>query len=151
MFIYAYQVLTSVFFCQTAKAHGCQNILALRGDPPAGTNVWTPVEGGFSNAIELVRYIRERYGDYFCISVAGFPAGHPETLAGEEDQEMEWLKEKVEAGADFIFTQMFYDVDLFLDWVRRVRKAGITVPIVPGEFRWVELTSFPPSSVRSTI
>lgn len=121
-------------FLQTAKAHGCQNILALRGDPPAGSDTWTPVPTGFQNAVELVRYIRAEHGDAFCISVAGFPGGHPETGDSEEGrrQEMQWLKEKVDAGADFIFTQMFYDVDLFLAWVRRVREAGITVPIVPG-------------------
>lgn len=117
-----------------AKAGGCQNILALRGDPPLGSSTWEPVPTGFSTAAELVRYIRAEYGDYFCISVAGFPAGHPETSAdtGGEAQELAWLKEKVEAGADFIFTQMFYDVDLFVGWVRKVRAAGITVPIVPG-------------------
>jgi 5,10-methylenetetrahydrofolate reductase len=117
-----------------AKAGGCQNILALRGDPPLGSSTWEPVPTGFATAAELVRYIRQQYGDYFCISVAGFPAGHPETSAdtGGEAQELAWLKEKVDAGADFIFTQMFYDVDLFVGWVRKVRAAGITVPIVPG-------------------
>jgi methylenetetrahydrofolate reductase (NADPH) len=68
------------------------------------------------------------------VAVAGFPQGHPETSDTAEGlhQEMIWLKEKVDAGADFIFTQMFYDTDIFFDWVRRVRAAGITVPIVPG-------------------
>lgn len=89
---------------------------------------------GFKTAAELVRYIRQEHGDAFCISVAAFPGNHPETAPTEEakEQEMKWLKEKVDAGADFIFTQMFYDVQMFLEWVRRVRKAGITVPIVPG-------------------
>ncbi|KAJ9126432.1 hypothetical protein QFC24_002175 [Naganishia onofrii] len=119
---------------RVAKSHGCQNILALRGDPPHGQSNWTPPPDGFSKAIDLVKYIREEYGDYFDIAVAGFPQGHPETAPGEDAQakEIEYLKEKVDAGANFIFTQMFYDVTIFIDWVKRVRAAGIDVPIVPG-------------------
>lgn len=117
-----------------AKEHGCQNILALRGDPPNGQSTWTPTPGGFTKALDLVKYIRAEYGDYFDIAVAGFPQGHPETGPGQDaaDQEIAYLKEKVDAGADFIFTQMFYDVQIFINWVKRVRAAGITVPIVPG-------------------
>lgn len=117
-----------------AKAHGCQNILALRGDPVAGSTTWKPTPGGFHHAVDLVRFIHEHHPGDFCVAVAGFPQGHPETPDTPEGhhQEMIWLKEKVDAGADFIFTQMFYDTDIFFDWVRRVRAAGITVPIVPG-------------------
>ena len=82
-------------------------------------------------AQELVEHIRKEYGDYFAIAVAGFPEGHPEAKEGRET-EMERLKAKIDAGADFIFTQMFYDYEIFAQWVRDVRKAGITVPIVPG-------------------
>ena len=114
-----------------AREYGCRNILALRGDPPAGGGEWEPHAAGFSHAYELVQYIREHYGDYFTIAVAGFPEGHPEATEGPE-VEMEQLKSKIDAGADFIFTQMFYDFDIFADWVRRVKAAGITVPIVPG-------------------
>jgi len=114
-----------------AKEFGCRNILALRGDPPAGGSVWEPHAAGFSHAHELVTYIRANYGDYFTIAVAGFPEGHPEEKDGPE-VEMQRLKFKIDAGADFIFTQMFYDLDIFADWVKRVRAAGITVPIVPG-------------------
>jgi len=119
---------------QQAKAHGCQNILALRGDPPHGSSTWTPTPGGFHNAIDLVKYIHKTYPGDFCVAVAGFPQGHPETPEGEDalEQEIKWLKEKVDAGADFIFTQMFYDTDILFEWVKRVRAAGITVPIVPG-------------------
>ncbi|KAI5450397.1 methylenetetrahydrofolate reductase (NAD(P)H) met13 [Naganishia albida] len=119
---------------RVAKQAGCQNILALRGDPPHGQSNWTPPPGGFSKAIDLVKYIRAEYGDYFDIAVAGFPQGHPETAPGEDAQakEIQYLKEKVDAGANFIFTQMFYDVDIFVNWVKRVRAAGIEVPIVPG-------------------
>lgn len=116
---------------QEAKASGCRNILALRGDPPAGKDDWEAVEGGFEHGIDLVRYIRKEYGDYFDISVAGYPQTH--TLPPQErEEEMTYLKEKVDAGANFIFTQMFYDADMFIDWALAVRAAGITVPIVPG-------------------
>lgn len=83
------------------------------------------------HGIDLVRHIRKHHGDYFDISVAGFP--QYQSLPKEQrDLEMKYLKEKVDAGVDFIFTQMFYDVDMFIDWVREVRAAGITIPIVPG-------------------
>ncbi|KAK7686289.1 hypothetical protein QCA50_010513 [Cerrena zonata] len=114
-----------------AKEHGCRNVLALRGDPPQGKEEWEAVEGGFIHGIDLVKHIRNIYGDYFDIAVAGFPQQQllpPDELA----QEIQWLKEKIDAGANFIFTQMFYDVEVFLDWVKTVRAAGITVPIVPG-------------------
>ena len=114
-----------------AKEFGCRNVLALRGDPPACGSPWEPHAAGFSHAYELVQYIREHYGDYFTIAVAGFPEGHPEATGGP-DVEMQHLKQKIDAGADFIFTQMFYDLDAFVGWSRRVRATGITVPIVPG-------------------
>ncbi|CAO1616975.1 unnamed protein product [Jaminaea pallidilutea] len=114
-----------------AKEAGCRNILALRGDPPAGQHEWEPHAAGFTYAYELVEYIKEHYGDYFSIAVAGFPEGHPEAKDGREI-ELRRLKEKIDAGADFIFTQMFYNYDIFADWVKQVRDAGITCPIVPG-------------------
>ena len=116
---------------QEAKLSGCRNILALRGDPPAGKDDWEAVEGGFEHGVDLVRYIRKEYGDYFDIAVAGYPQTHmlpPE----ERAQELIYLKEKVDAGADFIFTQMFYDADMFIDWVHAIRDVGINVPVVPG-------------------
>ena len=78
-----------------------------------------------------MRHIRREYGDYFDIAVPGFPQ-HMTLPKEERDQEMKWLKEKIDAGVNFIFTQMFYDVQIFIDWVREVRAAGITIPIVPG-------------------
>lgn len=119
-----------VALCE-AKKHGCRNILALRGDPPQGKDEWEAVEGGFVHGIDLVRHIHKEYGDYFDIAVAGFPQNMllpPE----ERDLEIKYLKEKIDAGVDFIFTQMFYDVDIFIDWVKAIRAAGITIPIVPG-------------------
>jgi len=113
-----------------AKDAGIQNILALRGDPPRGQENWTATEGGFSYAVDLVRYIKEQYGDYFGISVAGYPEVHFENKSREDD--IYRLKEKLDAGADYVVTQLFYDVDLFLDWVKELRAIGITAPIIPG-------------------
>ncbi|KAL9137450.1 MAG: hypothetical protein Q9175_001339 [Cornicularia normoerica] len=115
---------------KSAYSAGCSNILALRGDPPRENEKWQAVEGGFRYARDLVEYIKARYGDHFDIGVAGYPEGCDD----QQDQEllMEHLKEKVDAGGTFIVTQMFYDVDVFLSWVKKVRARGITVPIVPG-------------------
>lgn len=115
---------------QEAKQHGCRNVLALRGDPPVGKE-WEAVEGGFTHGVDLVRHIRAQYGDYFDIAVAGYPQTH-RSPPDEAAREMQYLKEKVDAGATFIFTQMFYDIDMFIGWVHAARAAGITVPIVPG-------------------
>ncbi|KAF8532451.1 methylenetetrahydrofolate reductase-domain-containing protein [Gautieria morchelliformis] len=114
-----------------AKQHGCRNILALRGDPPAGQDEWQAVDGGFMHGVDLIRHIHAEYGNYFDIAVAGFPQ-HQLLPPEEREQEMRWLKEKIDLGVDFIFTQMFYDIDVFIDWVKAVRAAGITIPIVPG-------------------
>ncbi|RGB26657.1 methylenetetrahydrofolate reductase-domain-containing protein [Rhizophagus diaphanus] len=113
-----------------AKECGCQNILALRGDPPRGQEHWEACENGFSHAIDLVRYIRQQYGDYFGIAVAGYCEGHVDNP--DKDDDLYRLKEKVDAGADFIITQVFYDVDIFLNWVKKCRAIGISCPIIPG-------------------
>ncbi|OJT07587.1 Methylenetetrahydrofolate reductase 1 [Trametes pubescens] len=113
-----------------AKQHGCRNVLALRGDPPVGKE-WEAVEGGFRYGVDLVHHIRKEYGDYFDIAVAGYPQTQ-RLPPDEREREMGYLKAKIDAGANFIFTQMFYDVDMFIEWVQAARAAGITVPIVPG-------------------
>jgi len=118
---------------QQAKSSGVHNILALRGDPPRGKRSWEPddVSGGECNrAIDLVKLIRKLHGSYFGIAVAGHPEGHPSSSSSEE--EMKYLKEKMDAGADFIITQFFYDTDLFLQYVKRCREHGIECPILPG-------------------
>lgn len=106
------------------KEEGIRNILALRGDPPAGKK-WEAIRDGFAHGSDLVRYIRATHGDYFCISVAGYPEGHPDAVSYEE--ELYWLKRKVDAGADVIVSQLFYDTDLFLKWVADCRAIGIKV------------------------
>jgi methylenetetrahydrofolate reductase (NADPH) len=112
------------------KEAGLRNIMALRGDPPRDAVEWKPCEGGFRYAVDLVRYIRSKYGDYFCIGVAGYPEGH--TDCESLDADLNYLKAKVDAGADMIVTQLFYDTSLFLEFVERARKIGISCPIVPG-------------------
>lgn len=112
-----------------AKEVGLQNILALRGDPPRGQD-WKSVDTGFSYAIDLVKYIREKYGDYFCIGVAGYPEGHSDNPSKEDD--LLHLKEKVDAGADYIVTQLFYDSNIFVSWYKKCREIGIKIPILPG-------------------
>jgi methylenetetrahydrofolate reductase (NADPH) len=147
------------------KESGITNIVALRGDPPAGEEAWTATEGGFNCALDLVKHIRAEYGDYFCLSVAGYPEGHPNSMTKVDDistltpselercatftnengevettvcldadfeVEMRYLKEKVDAGANAIITQLFFDNNVFISFVERCRKMGITVPIIPG-------------------
>lgn len=116
---------------EDAYNSGCQNILALRGDPPLNApNGWQPIEGGFNYAKDLVKYIRAKYGDHFDIGVAGYPEGHPEEK--ERHKDLVYLKEKIDAGGSFIITQMFYDVDNFIQWCHEVREMGIDVPTIPG-------------------
>lgn len=109
---------------------GCTNILALRGDPPRDKEKWEATSHEFRYAIDLVRYIRKHYGDHFDIGVAGYPEGCEDDT--EPEILMDHLKQKVDAGSTFIVTQMFYDVEIFLSWVDKCRKKGITVPIIPG-------------------
>lgn len=109
---------------------GCTNILALRGDPPREKEKWEATSGGFRYAKDLVKYIRDAYGNHFDIGVAGYPEGCDDNR--DQEQLTQHLKEKIEAGGTFIVTQMFYDADIFLAWVKRCRDAGIDVPIVPG-------------------
>lgn len=156
--------------------HGLRNILALRGDPPAGQERWTAADSQLTCAEDLVHYIRSAYDDYFSISVAGYPEGHPAAMVevavedkdsltasellrssldsktvpnpqGEGDlevqiinvckdeafaREMDYLKKKIAAGARFIITQMFFDVEVYGTFVKACHDHGIDVPIVPG-------------------
>ncbi|PNY25397.1 Methylenetetrahydrofolate reductase [Tolypocladium capitatum] len=109
---------------------GCTNILALRGDPPRDQEKWTATDGGFQYARDLVKHIRNTYGNHFDIGVAGYPEGCDDNK--NEDELLDHLKEKVDVGATFIVTQMFYDADNFVRWVGKVRERGITVPVIPG-------------------
>lgn len=143
-----------------AKEFGIRNIVALRGDPPEGEEKWEVAEGGFSCALDLVKHMRKTHGDYFCISVAGYPEGHPNAITKVEDEskltaseltrvvrnddgvfvctdadyekELAYLKEKVDAGGDMIITQMFFSVAVFTKFVADCRAVGINCPIIPG-------------------
>jgi methylenetetrahydrofolate reductase (NADPH) len=110
--------------------NGVENILALRGDPPKGEKAFQATEGGFSYASELVRFIRELYGDRVCIGGACYPEKHPECANPAVD--LANLKRKVDEGLDFITTQLFFDNRVYFEFVERARACGIRVPIVPG-------------------
>jgi methylenetetrahydrofolate reductase (NADPH) len=109
---------------------GIDNVMALRGDPPAGQEQFERVAGGFAYAADLVAFIRERYGARLCLGGAGSPEGHVECR--DLDRDIANLKAKVDAGLDFVVTQLFFDNRIYFDFVARARAAGITVPIVPG-------------------
>jgi methylenetetrahydrofolate reductase (NADPH) len=102
------------------------NILALRGDPPRSSEYATspnPEPDYFHHADDLVRYIKEQHGDFFCIGVAGYPTPHVDSESVESD--LHWLKVKCDAGAEFIVTQLFYDVEGFEGWVKACRAKGM--------------------------
>jgi len=113
----------------TYVSSGIENILALRGDPPQGQGPFQAVEGGFTYAYEMVDFIRKNYPQ-MGIGVAGFPEGHPEMP--NRLKEIDYLKAKVDAGADYICTQLFFDNNEFYDFCERCELAGIRVPIIAG-------------------
>jgi methylenetetrahydrofolate reductase (NADPH) len=107
---------------------GIENLIALGGDPPQGMTDWRPHPDGFHYAIELVREARTIGA--FSIAVAGFPEVHPRAVSRASD--LQFLKEKVDAGAVAVITQLFFDNDDYFRFVDDLRKLGVTVPIVPG-------------------
>lgn len=144
---------------KACREAGVQNIVALRGDPPLGQDKWEATDASFTCALDLVKFIRAEHGDYFNISVAGYPEGHPDAIdvapeamsAAEKLRcrvapdgtvtvcsdasfraELDYLKSKVDAGADMIITQMFFDVAVYAAFVTACRQHGIHCPIVPG-------------------
>ena len=108
---------------------GIRNVLALRGDPPIGQAGFQVVEGGFAHADELVAFIRERHPE-LCVGVAGYPEKHTE--ASDFATDLTNLKRKVDAGASFIVTQLFFDDRDYFAFVERLLEAGIRVPTLPG-------------------
>ncbi len=108
---------------------GVENVLALRGDPPQGAERWTKTEGGLEFSRELVELIRDEYPE-FAIGGAAFPETHIHASSPEDD--IRYLKEKVEAGMQFLITQLFFDNAHYFDFVERARDAGVDVPIIPG-------------------
>lgn len=122
---------------------GIDNVLALRGDPLKAESTFTPTQGGHPYALNLVEQVTDmNRGKYladelkgaictdFCVGVAGYPEKHFE--APNKKTDLKYLKQKVDAGADYIMTQMFYDNEKFFEFVKNCREEGITVPIIPG-------------------
>src|SRR3954467_3150664 len=107
---------------------GIENVIALRGDPPRGSTTFVKTDGGLAHASELVGLVRSRYD--FCIAAACYPEKHLE--AADADSDLGYLKAKVEAGADFLITQLFFDNADYFAFVERARRAGIEVPIIAG-------------------
>lgn len=110
------------------KDNGVENVLALRGDPPQGQDHFEPPPDGFRYANQLVTHIRS--GWPFCIGVAGYPEGHVE--CPDKRKDLMHLKRKVDAGASFIITQLFFDNRVYFSFVKEVRGLGIQLPIIPG-------------------
>lgn len=109
--------------------NGFRNIMTLRGDPPKGQTTFEPYKDGLRYAVDLVKLLKSRHPD-FCLGVAGYPEKHPEAPSFEGD--LENLKRKVDAGASFVTTQLFFDNELYFRFVDRCHAIGINVPIVPG-------------------
>lgn len=124
---------------KACKEAGIKNILALRGDAPINEE-WSSIDSSYSEfkyAVDLVRYIKQNYGDEFCVGVAAYPEGHCEGEAEGNEQDplndLPYLKEKIDAGADFVITQLFYDVEKFLSFEKLFREQiSNEVPLIPG-------------------
>ena len=108
---------------------GIRNIMALRGDPPRGETAFTPAPGGLAHASDLVALIKSLHPD-ICCGVAGYPETHPEAVSPADD--LRHLKEKIDAGADFVNTQLFFHNDVYFQFMDAARAIGITAPILPG-------------------
>jgi len=140
------------------KAAGIENVMALRGDIPAGLENADREKWDYKHAIELIRELKEDNAN-FCIGGACYPEIHPESANQKED--IKRLKEKVDAGCDFLTTQMFFDNNLFYNFLYKIREAGITVPVIPGVMpitnanqvkRAIELSgSFMPQRFKSLV
>ena len=109
---------------------GIENIIALRGDPPAGAERFEATGDGFTHASELIAFLRTRFGDRLSIAAACYPEGHIECR--DLDRDLAHLTTKVRAGCDFLITQLFFDNEHYFRFVERARSAGIRIPIVPG-------------------
>lgn len=110
------------------KEINIENLILLRGDPPKGEKTFNNHGGDFNYASDLIEFVAEQ--KQFCIAAAGYPEAHPESPSLDED--IKKLKYKVDKGAHFIVTQLFFDNKYYFDFVSRAKKAGINVPIVPG-------------------
>ena len=114
------------------KSRGIENVLALRGDPPLDNPGWQPTKINFKYSSDLCAFMRKHFDDYFSIGVAGFPEGH--LLCPDKDQDAQYLKIKIECGADFVITQLFFDNKDYFQYVNRLKNLEITTRIIPGIF-----------------
>ena len=110
------------------EAGGIENVIALRGDPPRGENAFSPVENGFPHATDLLRHIRGNFD--FGIAAACYPEGHPE--APDLRTDIEYVKRKVDEGAEYLITQLFYDNSDFYRFLEMARASGVEVPVLAG-------------------
>lgn len=113
---------------EALRAQGIENILALRGDPPKGESKFRPTAGGYGSAAELISAIQKNFG--FCLGAAAYPEVHPEAESAEVD--LEYLVQKVRAGAEFLVTQLFFDNVDYFRFVDQLRSRGVDVPVVAG-------------------
>ena len=113
-----------------AKENNISNILALRGDPPEGSEDWEQSNQPFNYGVDLVNYIRNNFNDLFFLAVGGYPETHQEQA--DPDLDIDHLKNKVDAGVDIIVTQLFYDIEKFLFFRDKCLSKGIDIPIIPG-------------------
>jgi len=123
---------------ENIKSLGIENVLALRGDPPQDYPDWQPTEKNFKYSNELCAFMRKHFDDHFSIGVAGFPEGH--ILCPDRDQDAQYLKTKIDDGADFVITQLFFDNKDYFEYVDRLKNLGVTTRIIPGIF---PITNFP--------
>lgn len=112
------------------KRRHISNVLALRGDAPKDAPDWKPGPDNFNYSCDLVKFIREEFGDFFSIGVAGFPEGH--LLSKNKDDDARVLKAKIDAGADFVITQLFFNNQDYLDYIKRLKTINVHVPVIPG-------------------
>ena len=120
------------------RSRDIHNVLALRGDPPKDNPHWRPGPDNFRYSSELCAFMREQFCDYFGIGVAGFPEGH--LLCPDKEQDARYLKIKIDSGADFVITQLFFDNQEYFDYVDRLKKLGVSARIIPGIF---PITNYP--------
>ena len=121
--------ITFAALADPIHAGGFRNVMALRGDPPKADPAFLQAPDGLRHAAELVALLRSRHPD-LCLGVGGYPEKHPEAVSTESD--LLNLRLKVDAGAAFVTTQLFFDNEVYYRFVDRARAAGIAVPIVPG-------------------
>ena len=112
------------------KSRGIKNVLALRGDPPKDDPNWQPTEENLKYSYELCAFIRQHHDDYFGIGVAGFPEGH--LLCRDRDLDAQYLKLKIDNGADFVITQLFFDNKDYFEYIARLKKIGVYARVIPG-------------------